>query len=170
MVMKNTSASSASIIGKPSTRLVSTLSICLSRLSESGPENTAPRHISAASLERYSGLVLSGFGGCRPSFSAFSIAGSSCSGPSLLLADMPVTGTPSRSEMRGRFRLIPLRSASSMRLAQSITLSVSAIICRARLRLRSIQVASQTTTMRSAAPERMKSRAASSSAERAIRE
>ena len=34
MVMKNTSASSASIIGKPSTRLVSTLSICLSRLSE----------------------------------------------------------------------------------------------------------------------------------------
>ena len=82
-----------------------------------------------------------------------------------LRAVAPTTGTPSRFDIKGKSSRMFFRFASSIRLTQTTTLDEISIVCRTRLRLRSRQVASQTTTTASGPPKQIKFLATSSSVE-----
>ena len=99
-----------------------------------------------------------------------STASSRASSPSPRPAEAPTTGTPSRADRASRSTRMPRRSASSSRLTHTTVRGISPITWRARISPRSRQVASHTTTAPSAPPELRKSRATTSSAERASRE
>ena len=90
--------------------------------------------------------------------------------PFLLRAAVPTTGTPRFFESWSKSMLICFFFASSIRLTQTTTRRVISSVWSTRLRLRSRQVASHTTTTASGSPKQMKSRATSSSAECAMRE
>ncbi len=92
------------------------------------------------------------------------------SSPSPRPAEVPITGTPSRRDRAGRSTSMPSRLASSIRLTHTSTFPVSSSTWRTKIRLRSRQVASHTTTTASAWPLWIKSRATASSWEWAARE
>ena len=98
------------------------------------------------------------------------MASFSASSPSRRPADTPTTGTPSRRDSSARSTWRPSRAASSMRLTHTSTRPVSSSTCRARMRLRSRQVASHTSTTPSARPLEMYSQATCSSGVLAVRE
>ncbi len=135
------------------------------RFSGSRAGTNSPSARSTASGYRVrSGFVSGGLRHIR------STAPVSCSNPLLLRALVPITGTPSRRESRGRSIRICFFPASSSRLTQSTTRGVTSSVWSARFRFRSRQVASQTTMTASGSSKQMKSRATSSSAEWASKE
>ncbi len=80
------------------------------------------------------------------------MAAFSSSSPFCRPAAVPTTGTPSRRDRAGRSTSTPSRSASSSRLTHTSTFPVSSSTWSTRIRLRSRQVASHTTTTASAWP------------------
>ena len=115
-------------------------------------------------------LTVSGCFGLRGTSAALSIASSRTSRVFGFWAEVPTTAVPSSFESAFRSIFMPLRFASSIRLTHTITFEEISIVCKTRLRLRSRQVASQTTITASGSPKHIKFLATSSSAECARRE
>ena len=89
----------------------------------------------------------------------------SAESPFPLRALVPTTGMFNCLESSSMLTWMPFFLASSIRFTQRTARSVMHRVCKARLRLRSRQVASQTMMVTSALPLRIKSRVISSSCE-----
>ena len=178
MVIQNTSPSRSSITGIPVAREVSSRSSRRSRRSACSGLRTAraasspARAASAAARVSWRcsavrpGASVSGIwgrGGGKGACTAWRSAARRASSPSPPRTAAPTTGMPRASCRAVRSTAIPFFRASSRRLTHSTTGWVQAMTCRTRLRFRSRQVASATTSVASAAPDWMKSRAISSS-------
>ena len=94
-----------------------------------------------------------------------STVASKSSRPFLLLAVVPITGTPSSFESLSKSTQICFFFASSNRFTQTTTRFVNSIVCNTRFKLRSKHVASHTTMVASGCLKQIKFLATSSSAE-----
>ena len=179
MVSQKISTSNSSRKGK-ARGPVSQRSIFLSRARAEAEERTALRQMrrasrasSTARRPEEAGASCGSLLSCAPSPARRRIsssAGSRGFTPPRRRAERPTTARPSSRSSPARSISTPRLSASSSILTQTTTGCSSSFICRAKIRLRSRQVASQTTTAASARPDSSKDRASRSSSEQASSE
>ena len=98
------------------------------------------------------------------------ICRSNSSSPSYCVAETPTAGNPVSAESAARSIFMPRWRASSIMFTQSIVFGIICATCMAKIKLRSKQQASHTTTAASGCSKQRKSRVASSSAEFAVNE